>query len=438
MGDELCSWGRFPRIPQRGMALGWRNEITLPSEEMLLPHGAGQSYGDVCLSPEGGKLILTQSLDQFLAFDADTGILRCESGVTFADVLAFAVPRGWFVPVTPGTKKVTLGGAVANDVHGKNHHRAGTFGCHLTALELLRSDGKRYICSPTENIELFQATIGGLGLTGLILWVEFKLKKIAGPAITVENIKFRNLDGFFEISSESNDDFDYTVAWLDCLATGADFGRGIFMRGNHSREAPAKMSAKPRKPLFSVPFDAPSLFLNQLSVKAFNALYFGKQRAESVTLVEHYEPFFYPLDVVGHWNRIYGKRGFTQFQCVVPNDKDHLWAREILKTAVDSKQASFLTVIKEFGDLTSPGMLSFPQPGITICLDFANIGTPMLLLLQELEHTVRRCGGRIYPAKDAVMSADAFQEFYPKWSDFAEFIDPQFRSNFWARVTRGE
>src|ERR1700736_5318757 len=294
------SWGRYPVVKsERVEEVFWRNE--LPDlgqlERPVLPYGYGRSYGDSCLN-DGGISLDMSHLRRFISFDEDEGILRCEAGVSLAEILELVVPRGWFVPVSPGTKFVSVGGAIANDVHGKNHHWAGTFGCHVTRFELLRSNGERFICSPYENSELFRATIGGLGLTGLILWAEFRLKPIVNPYIDMEHIRFSSLDEFFAISAESDADYEYTMSWVDILIGGENLCRGIFMRGNHnqSREL-AEKPMKKRLPL-TVPIDFPQFVLNSLTVKAFNELYYHAQVPKQVHKVVSYDPFFYPLDSI--------------------------------------------------------------------------------------------------------------------------------------------
>jgi len=368
-----------------------------------------------------------------ISFDDISGILKCESGVSLAEILMFSVPRGWFVPVTPGTKFVSLGGAIANDVHGKNHHVAGNFGKHITKFELLRSDGTRLICSETENREFFTSTIAGLGLTGLITWAEVKLKKITGPFIDQDSIKFSSLDEFFEISRSSDNGFEYTVAWLDCVASGANFGRGIFMRGNHSNKSGAEKDAY-RSAKLTVPIDFPSFALNNLTVTAFNYCYYNKQSRKEVSNTIHYNPFFYPLDSINNWNKIYGKEGFLQFQCVIPKSDGISAIKKILNEIVLSKSASFLAVLKEFAAIESLGMLSFPRPGITLCLDFSFKGKETLKLFRKLHQIVFENGGAIYPAKDACMSREEFEQSYPRFFEFKKFIDPKFSSDFSRRV----
>ena len=433
--SEYTSWGRFPRVSQKARFVHWPGALDLPAQaETVLPYGLGRSYGDCCLNG-GASILVTQGLNRFIAFDAQSGVLRCEAGVSLAEILRVFVPRGWFLPVTPGTKFVTVGGAIANDVHGKNHHRAGTFGRHVLGFSLLRSDGRRVICTPAKEAELFSATIGGLGLTGLIEWAEIQLKPVKSAFIEMESVKCAGLDEFFEVSGSSDRDFEYTVAWIDCLARGSAMGRAIFMRGNHAEAPGGRKLRTPRESLFTVPFDFPALALNRLSIGLFNTLYYNKQRRKIVKSLVHYNPFFYPLDAVLEWNRIYGKRGFLQYQCVVPQDGNNAAIRRVLGAIVDSGRASFLAVIKEFGSIKSPGMLSFPRPGVTICLDFPFQGQATMELFARLDRMVCEAGGAMYPAKDACMSAESFAKYYPRLEEFRRYVDPRFSSSFWRRVT---
>ncbi len=433
--DVFQSWGKYPAVSQSVRYFQWPWEaIGGRPGVSLLPRGLGRSYGDSCLNADG-ELLSTQYFDRLISFDTATGILRCESGVSLHQLLAVIVPRGWFVPVTPGTRFVTVGGAVANDVHGKNHHRAGTFGRHVRSFELLRSNGERLLCSPTENPQLFAASIAGLGLTGFIVWVELQLIRIQNPYIGMQSIKFSGLEEFFSISKESDSDSAYTVAWLDCVSSGTGFARGIFMKGNHAESASGLPAEKRRGLPLRVPFHFPAFALNQLSIRAFNFLYYHKQSAKHVSSTVHYEPFFYPLDAVQDWNKIYGKRGFFQFQCVVPVEDGKRRIEEILSTIVKSGRGSFLAVLKEFGDLSSPGMMSFPRRGVTLCLDFPNQGEATLSLLRRLDDQTRELGGAIYPAKDATMSPANFKSYFPRWQEFGSYIDPHFSSSFWRRVS---
>lgn len=434
------SWGRYPKIEASEVkTVYWRDELPdlAAFHESVLPYAYGRSYGDSCLN-EGGVSIDVSHLQRFISFDESKGLLRCEAGVSLAEILAVMVPRGWFLPVSPGTKFVSVGGAIANDIHGKNHHRAGTFGCHVTRFELLRSNGERLTCSPDENSELFRATIGGLGLTGIILWAEFQLKPIVNPYIDMDHIRFASLDEFFAISAESDQDYEYTMSWVDILIGGDNLCRGTFMRGNHnqSRELASK-PVKKRLPL-ALPFNFPSFVLNTLTVKTFNELFYHAQLSKRSHKVVPYDPFFYPLDSIHEWNRMYGKRGFLQYQFVVPFEVAHDAMKEILARIRHSGEGSFLTVLKKFGDIQSPGMLSFPRPGLTLALDFAFSGQKTLQLLEDLDKIIRQSGGAVYPAKDARMSAESFQAFFPRWREFAQYVDPHFSSSFWRRVSFSE
>lgn len=431
------SWGHYPQVETRQVtSVYWLNELPdLASfEGSVLPFAYGRSYGDSCLNADGVALDVTH-LNRFIAFDDQNGILRCEAGVSLAEVLKLIVPRGWFLPVTPGTKFISVGGAIANDVHGKNHHRGGTFGRYVTRFELLRSDGQRLLCSPTENADLFRATIGGLGLTGVILWAEFSLKPIANPFIDMERIRYSTLEEFLDISAASEHDFEYTVAWIDCLAGAKQLGKGLFIRGNHNRDEEYRHKPLPKKLPLLVPFNLPSFTLNKLTVKAFNTVIYHSQLSTKIERVIPYEPFFYPLDSIHEWNRIYGKSGFLQYQCVVPMADGCEIMRDILGRISRSGEGSFLVVLKTFGDTPSPGLLSFPRPGITLALDFSFHGKKTLQLCEELDAVVRTSGGSVYPAKDARMTAESFQAYFPQWHEFEQYIDPKFSSSFWRRVT---
>lgn len=434
---RYASWGRYPKAaPRAVIPVRWRDDLpdlgaTVGS---VLPYGHGRSYGDSCLNDDG-TLLDVSGLNRFIAFDDQSGFLRCEAGVMLANILAAFVPRGWFLPVSPGTKFVSVAGAIANDIHGKNHHRAGTFGRYVTRFELVRSTGERLICSPDEHADLYRATIGGLGLTGLITWAEIRLKPITNAYIDEEQIRFDSLDAFMALTAESDATHEYTMSWADCLHGGAGYVRGHFMRGNHNTSPELANKPPAEKPSIGVPVNLPGALLNTWTVKAFNRAYYHRQRAKSVRKVIPYEPFFYPLDAIKDWNRMYGTRGFLQYQCVVPFDNDNAAIKEVFTRITRSGEGSFLVVLKTFGTLCSPGMLSFPKPGVTLALDFPFRGVRTLHLLDDLDGVVRASGGAVYPAKDARMSAESFQAFYPQWQQFARFIDPQFSSSFWRRVT---
>lgn len=428
------SWGRYPKLQADLIPLAWTTDFPLahPPATKMLPVGGGRSYGDVCLL-ENGTLLKTRGMDKFLHFDPKTGVMRCEAGVTLAEILDFAVPRGFFLPVSPGTKYVTVGGAIANDIHGKNHHVAGTFGAHVLRFELVRSDGARFVCSPTENANWFSATIGGMGLTGLITWAEIRLRPIASRRIRYKGTKFIGIDEFVALSRESAQS-EYTVAWIDCVSTGKNFARGIFMQGDHYGTPEPLHPSK--EPWLTLPLDLPEFALNRFSIGLFNTLYYNKQIGKVKNGLVDYEPFFYPLDSLLQWNRMYGKKGFLQFQCVLPWEAcQQFGIVSILKAITASGLGSFLAIIKVFGDIPSPGMMSFPAPGITLALDFPIHADVSFDLLDRLARITMDHGGRMYAAKDARMTAEQFQSFYPQWQDFARYIDPAFDSAFWQRVT---
>ena len=423
----LKSWGQLPALPAAEERWWAHRASGLPLVNgSMLAYGNGRSYGDVGLN-SGGTLLHTRGLDRFIAFDGVSGVLTCEAGVLLSEILAIFVPRGWFLPVTPGTRFVTVGGAIANDVHSKNHHGAGTFGCHVQRFELLSSDGTRRICSATQNTPWFAATIGGLGLTGLITWVELDLKRVSGVGIETRNTRFKGLDAFFELNAEAEANHEYTVAWIDCLATPP---RGIFIAGDHS--AGRGFPGATQKPL-TVPVTPPFSLINGLSLRTFNQAYFNRPLAASA--IVHYAPFFYPLDGILHWNRLYGRQGFFQYQFVLP-----MTAREalddVLKAIAASGQGSFLAVLKTFGSTPSPGLLSFPMPGVTLALDFPNRGTETRALFDRLDAIIDEAGGRLYAAKDARMSGAFFQNSYPGLDAFEPYIDPKFSSDFARRVLK--
>lgn len=403
-------------------------------DHTVLAYGNGRSYGDSCLN-DGGGLIAARRLGRILSFDVETGIILCEAGVLLDEVLKLCVPAGWFPPVTPGTSLVTIAGGLANDVHGKNHHRAGSFGRHVRSFELARSDGAVLTCSPTENAELFAATIGGMGLTGLITRVELQLMPIESAQMLQEAVHFDGLDGFFAIAAASDATHDYTVAWVDSLAAGQHFGRGVFFRANHApaSEAPPARAA----PTLPFPLKPPFPLINWLSLRAFNALYRAAQPRTAEPRRIAYRPFFYPLDRIRDWNRAYGPKGLRQFQCAVPMSSAREAVEEMLRLTLRAGESSFLTVLKLFGDVRSPGMMSFPIPGATLTLDFPHRGERTLRLLDNLDRIAIEAGGRVNPYKDARMSAATFEASFPHWRDFARHVDPAFSSSFWRRVTSG-
>jgi FAD/FMN-containing dehydrogenase len=432
--QTFTSWGNVIREPHESVPLLSRHAgfPMAVEQSSLLPYGNGRSYGDSCLNV-GAALIPTRGLDRFISLDTTTGVVTCEAGILLDEMFRVIIPAGWFVPVTPGTRFVTLGGAIANDVHGKNHHAVGTIGRHLLRFELLRSDGQRLRCSPTENPELFSATLGGLGLTGIITWAQLQLRPVAGPMMSVETIRFANLDEFLQLQAESDEQFEYTVAWVDCLGSGNQLGRGWFERANHSRASAPLPQESPRG--LNVPFAPPFSLVNAASLRLFNTLYYHRPRVRHSE--RWFESYFYPLDSIGNWNRLYGPRGLYQYQCVIPEASGRDGTAELLKAISRSSQGSFLAVLKVFGGLESPGMLSFPRRGLTLALDFPNRGQSLERLFADLDAIVRQAGGRLYPAKDGRMPPELFRSGFPRWREFAQYIDPRCSSSFWRRVMDG-
>ena len=433
MSPSLISWGKTCFAEQDLRIIHDRSVLLPPLENnhSYLPYGQGRSYGDSCLN-NGGMALLSSGLDRFIAFDPRSGVLRCESGILLSDILDFIVPQGWFLPVTPGTRFVSLGGAIANDVHGKNHHVAGTLGMHIKQFELIRSDQQRYICSQQQNHDLFCATIGGLGLTGMITWAEIQLKKIASPWLNVETIKYGCLNDFFALCKESDLDYEYSVSWIDCLAQGKTLGRGLFMRANHA--APRANEVAFHSSSLRFPFEPPVTLVNSVTLRAFNALYYHKQHVQKLSQRQHYQPYFYPLDGVLNWNRLYGRMGFYQYQCVIPMEYAQEAMKELLRVIARTNMGSFLAVLKMCGKQLSPGMMSFPMEGVSLALDFPNLNTRTDSLFNQLDKIVESNYGRLYPAKDAKMPGSLFRQSYPNWETFSSYIDPKFSSSFWRRV----
>ncbi len=392
--------------------------------------GLGRSYGDSCLN-DGNTLLLARGLNRFLEFDSQQGVLVAEAGVSLGEILDFAVPRGWFLPVSPGTRFVTLGGAIANDVHGKNHHVAGSFGNYVSRFGLVRSDLGPLVCTPSETADLFAATIGGLGLTGTIQWAELQLKPIVNEWLDTETIRFGDLSEFFQLSRESEARFEYIVAWVDCLSKSF---RGLFFRGNHDESRPRGEQVPKDSPLM-VPVDLPEWALNRWTGVLFNQFMYRKQWARETRQTMRYEPFFYPLDAVRDWNRVYGKRGLLQWQCLIPVEAAEKTIPAILREIPLSGQASFLTVLKTMGSSPSRGWLSFAGRGVTLALDFP-CTAGAFRLLERIDAMVFEAGGRLYPAKDARMPAEGFLKSYPRWRDLEEIRDPRYSSSFWRRVTQ--
>lgn len=428
-------WGRWPR-PERQEALILDRPEIPAAARPVLPRGRGRSYGDSCLN-EGGTLLDTRRLDHFLDWDEATGHLHVESGVTLAQILDTFAPRGWFLPVVPGTEQITVGGAIANDVHGKNHHRLGTFGEHVAGLRLVRSDGQVLSCTCAQNPDLFAATVGGLGLTGLMASATIVLRPITSSWILSETIPFDTLDEFLALSAASEAEWEYTVAWGDWRARPGAAGRGLFLRGNHAEGTPpGRPATPPRRTAVTVPAGTPGWMLNDATLRLFNSWQAHRTAGRTRREYLDYRAYFFPLDGVAHWNRLYGDPGFVQYQCVLPGPDPSGPFRAIFDAVTGSPTGSYLTVLKTFGDRVPVGPLSFPRHGVTIALDFPLPGPGTLALCDRLDAIVREAGGAVYPAKDARMSAASFEAYFPRAGEFARWIDPACSSSFWRRVTR--
>jgi FAD/FMN-containing dehydrogenase len=414
----LSSWGRLGSWEHEVIALTDRQQVTrqLADHRPGIAYGMGRSYGDVCLNP-GGVLWSTRGLNKFISFNQHSGKLVCEAGVLLRDIQQLLIPRGWILPVTPGTQIVTVGGAIANDVHGKNHHVLGSFGHHVRRLKLSRTDGSHIECGPDLLPEWFAATIGGLGLTGLITEAEIQLRPVVGPWLNTETIPYANLSQFFQLADDSESAWEHTVSWIDCINSG---GRGLFMRAN---PADAGNRPEPRMRKRTMPLVPPFSLVNQLSLRPFNTAYFNLKKWQAGHSLSHYEPFFYPLDNLLEWNRMYGPKGFYQYQSVIPREFGNDAVQAMLKEISRSGEGSFLAVLKTFGNHQSTGMLSFPRPGVTLALDFPNKGARTSQLFERLDAVVREAKGRIYLAKDARTPRDLFESAYPRLSEFIPYRD---------------
>lgn len=408
---ELSGWGRYPRVqarlehPRTAAACA----DALLQEEPVIARGLGRSYGDSALA---ARVLSMRRLDRYRSFDVATGVVCCDAGVSLGEILRVAVPRGWFLPVTPGTRYVTIGGAVASDVHGKNHHLDGTFGMHVRQLQLMLGNGEIATASPSENPELFRATCGGMGLTGLILSVTLQLKRIEASDIVETTMKMPNLEAALD-AFEAHAASPYSVAWIDGLARGKHLGRSLLMLGTHALEGGLRTVERipPR-----VPFNAPGGLLSSTSARIFNALYYRSVSTAARTQRVAYERFFYPLDSLADWNKLYGSAGFLQYQIALPMTAGRIALREVLAHIAASGEASFLAVLKRFGAANS-NLLSFPLDGYTLALDFrAQPG--VFRLLDRLDAMILDHGGRVYLAKDARMSQATFRRGYPRWEQF--------------------
>ena len=397
----------------------------------FLPFGNGRSYGDSC-HDDAGTLIDSRPGARIHAFDPRTGVLTADAGVLFSQITRHVAPAGWFLPVTPGTQFVTLGGAIANDIHGKNHHRRGTSGAWVESFVLDRSDGERLHCSRDTHRELFAATISGMGLTGLIREATIRLLEVPSLTIAETTTRFDNLADYFELAEAADERHEYAVAWIDSLATGRALGRGHLIAGDHAPDG--ERTGIARAPLAAVPFTPPISPLRGLALRAFNEAYYRKARPGTTQRLVSFDQFFYPLDRVGRWNRLYGPRGLHQHQSVVPATAGPDAVRALIECARCHRQGSFLTVLKRFGDQPGPGLTSFPRPGYTLTLDFPHRGESTLTLLAELDRITVAAGGAVNPYKDARMSPETFAAGFPRWRELEALRDPALVSDFWKRT----
>ena len=427
---ELSGWGRYPRQLATLVCPEEMAEAVPPLAGRMIARGQGRSYGDAAMLVDG-LVMLTERLTRFVSFDEQSGVVTAEAGTTLAEVIREFLPRGWFPSVVPGTKFVSLGGCVAADIHGKNHHHEGSFGAHVKEIELVLADQSRRRCSAEKDAGLFWATVGGMGLTGLITEVAFRLIPVETSYLVVQHDQAQDLDASFEMLTAKAWDDQYTVAWIDCLAKGKSLGRSILMRGHHARveDLPANFRQRPfapTRPQYNLGFDFPAWVLNSASLRAFNELYFRLQGRRNQPFIADYEEFFFPLDRIGNWNRMYGKRGFIQYQCVLPSANAPEGLRKLLEALRVAGRPSFLSVLKRFGP-AGRGLLSFPLEGYTLTLDLPVSDPDLFPFLDRLDEIVMQYDGRIYLAKDARLRADNFQIMYPQfreWRRLKTLFDP--------------
>lgn len=423
MKKVIANWGNYPAMESDERLFSYDDQLQdiIRNSPNFIPRGNGRCYGDASLA---GETINTLKYDKILSFDTENGVFECQSGLTLDQILEVVVPKGWFLPVTPGTKFITVGGAIGSDVHGKNHHVDGTFGQHVLDMDIILADGSLITCSPSAYPDLFEATCGGMGLTGMITRIKFKLKKIPSSYIKQKQVKAANLDELIRLFEEYKH-FTYSMAWIDCLQKGKSFGRGIMTIGefakpeelnDNQRKAPL---ALPKKKAITIPFNFPSWSLNTLTVKAFNFLYYNKNVKKEINNVVTYEPFFYPLDALLHWNRCYGKKGFVQYQFVLPLEaKEGLV--DILRRIGAKGMGSFLVVLKVFGK-QEDNLISFPFEGFTLALDFP-VRKGLFEFLDELDGVVLKYGGRLYMSKDARMKPEMLKAGYPRLEEFKSIV----------------
>jgi decaprenylphospho-beta-D-ribofuranose 2-oxidase len=431
----IAGWGNYPKetcYVYQPENLRDITTILQEDDKQHIVYGLGRSYGDTALN-ENNSVIKSEKLNHMLAFNDETRTLTCEAGVSLNEIIDVFLPRGYFLPVTPGTKYVTVGGAIANDVHGKNHHVDGCFSEFVLSFDLLLSTGEIITCSRTENTDAFWATIGGIGLTGIILKATIELIPVETSYIKATYEKAKNLDEAFEKFIENDANYKYSVAWIDCLSTGDSLGRSVLMRGEHAtlEDLTVKIK-KPFKDLqkrhLKMPINAPSFALNYWSISAFNALYYASYKDQ--TKIVDLTSFFHPLDAIDDWNKLYGKKGFVQYQAVFPKDNQPKEGiRKLLERLSEEKRSSFLAVLKSSGK-ANEGLLSFPMEGYTLALDIPIKDDSLFPFLKELDEIVLSYGGRVYLAKDSTLDPDTFKQMYPNWEAFMSIkrkLDPELR-----------
>lgn len=427
----ISGWGRYP-VQSCQLIRPEKYHDLAPQTSPLIANGNSRSYGDAALN-ENGVVMITKRLNRFLKFDKINGILQAEPGITLEEILEIIVPAGWFLSVTPGTQFATLGGCVAADVHGKNHHHVGSFANCIIEFELITAQNEKLICSPQHNPELFWATVGGMGLTGIIGNITIKLQPIASASMVVKNTAAADLDQTILSLNNNSIDDQYSVAWIDCLSRGKNLGRSILMTGHHasidelSEAQRNKPFANDQARVKRMPFNLPEWVLNSQFIGLFNNCYYKSHAKHSASFIQHYKPYFYPLDKILDWNRLYGKKGFVQYQCVLPTQYSAQGIQKLLEQLSAAGHTSFLAVIKRFGESNS-GLLSFPMSGLTLALDIPLREENIFAMLNTLDDIVLQHQGRIYLAKDARLSPNTFRQMYPKyheWLAIKKRIDPE-------------
>ena len=408
---KVSGWGRYPStLSTIHIVNDQRSKILSDLTDHCIAQGMQRSYGDSALAPH---ILRMTALDECLHFDIEKGMVRCLGGISLKQILEIIIPQGWFLPVTPGTQYVTLAGAIASDVHGKNHHKEGCFSCFVTSMDMMMFDGRIITCSREQHASLFHASCGGMGLTGIILQATLRLKPIKSTYIKQNNSPTKNLkDTLHQLDATQHS--TYQVAWIDGLTQQKHLGRGIVMLGEHHDMDHSKACSSRS---YSLPFNLPDGCLSTWNIKCFNQIYHALNKREKKQIV-HYQSFFYPLDHIQHWNRMYGKRGFLQYQCVLPKEGAYEGLFYILKHLNSKNKGSFLAVLKSMG-ASNNNNLSFPMKGYTLALDL-QIKDDLFSILEHLDACVLDHGGRLYLAKDARMNEATFKASYPNHGAFQE------------------